>query len=352
MTKAPTTSDGLATLFAMLTLRRPAGSQTERNFIGEFITPLGTNHDSFGNQFLRIGDEPILWSCHTDTVHKKAGRQKIDFLGKKKVWLHPKSKSNCLGADDTSGVWLMREMAQAKVPGLYIFHRSEEIGCLGSKFIAKNTPTLLKGIKYAVALDRHGYDDVITHQSMSRCCSDKFANSLCEQLKLDYKPSSNGVYTDTAQYTGLIGECTNVSVGYESEHTSMEKLNFQFLATLRKRLLSMDLSKLEAVRQPGEVDPADTARRDWIDEYYSKQYRESMKGYGPWTPKAGTAYGGHESEEIKSRGRVDLEELITNNPEAVAQVLESYGIDSTELEREIESISGYVRLNPKHHRAY
>jgi len=66
---------------------------------------------------------------------------------------------------------------------------------VGSKFIAKRTPALLTGIDYAIALDRKGSRDVITHQ-FGRCCSDAFAKSLAQGAELlmawAYKPDSSG----------------------------------------------------------------------------------------------------------------------------------------------------------------
>ena len=45
--------------------------------------------------------------------------------------------SDCLGADDGAGVFLMLEMIDANVEGTYIFHRGEERGGWGSSQIAE-----------------------------------------------------------------------------------------------------------------------------------------------------------------------------------------------------------------------
>ena len=72
----------------------------------------------------------------------------------------------------------MLEMIKASVPGLYIFHRDEEVGGKGSKYISINTPEILKGIQFAIAFDRYGTTSVITEQMGGKCASREFADSI------------------------------------------------------------------------------------------------------------------------------------------------------------------------------
>ena len=65
------------TLLEMLAYRRPAGSDAEINFIAKYLLPLGVRADGAGNMIKQIGNSPTLWSCHTDTVHRKQGRQRL-----------------------------------------------------------------------------------------------------------------------------------------------------------------------------------------------------------------------------------------------------------------------------------
>ena len=279
-------TDSAAVLLNMLRTRRPGGSKTERAFIKQYLLPLGLLPDKMGNYILRIGDKPILWSCHTDTVHRMGGTQELTHLGNMVVGITKESGSNCLGADDTAGIWLMREMILAKVQGLYVFHRNEERGCVGSKWIAKNTPKLFDGIKFAVALDRKGQDEVITHQH-GRCCSDEFAESMAAQLGMGYAPSNRGVYTDTAEYTGLIGECTNLSVGYLHQHTKDEVLDCAFLLRLRDKLCNIDVDKLVSKRKPGEVEPYKYTSHHYDGDYYGG-YDSSWYDNWEWSTALGT----------------------------------------------------------------
>ena len=242
-----TTPSDVAELLTMLTYKRPSSGATEAAFIRRFILPLGTESDEYGNHWLTVGNAPILWSCHTDTVHTKEGKQRVLYGdGMASV-----EKGECLGADCGTGVWLMSEMIHAGVAGTYVFHADEEIGGYGSDYIACDTPGKLKGIDFAIAFDRKGTNEIITHQMSKRCASDLFATSLAECLRpLAYKASNGGTFTDTANYASLIPECTNISVGYYKHHTKGEHQDVTHALRLRDALREADWSRLVVARDP------------------------------------------------------------------------------------------------------
>lgn len=321
-------------LIAMHTYMRPHESATEAEFIARYLEPLGMSVDAMGNHIVQIGDAPIMWSCHTDTVHKEEGRQTVHVANVVipakeggKTWndrfmrLSKKSRktSSCLGADDTAGVWLMREMILAKKPGLYIFHRGEEIGGIGSRHIADKTPTLVAGIQAAIALDRMNYSDVITHQFGTRTASDDFARSIADQLRLGYKPCDSGIYTDTAEYAELIPECTNLSVGYFSQHSNSEALNLDHLLDLRDSLLELDYQKLVIKRDP------EAAKHEWTDDYGSIYSRNGKTFHsGGWSSEYWDADNGYPTQAT-------LGDIIAENPDAVADWLEHLGYTAQEV---------------------
>ncbi|MEY9575815.1 putative aminopeptidase FrvX [Bradyrhizobium diazoefficiens] len=301
------------TIKKMLEYKRPAGSKAEAAFIHEFITPLGAKRDAFGNQVLVVGDEnpAWLWSCHTDSVHTKHGKQIVAQTGK---FLHlpEKSRSNCLGADDAAGVWVMSEMIKAKVPGLYVFHAAEEIGCKGSRAIATMQPDFLANIKAAIAFDRRGIDSVITHQG-SRCCSDNFGKSLAAQLPKRFKLDPTGVLTDTKMYMKIVPECTNISVGYYSEHSENERLDVDHLIELRDHMVSIDPTSFVIERDPKLEPPA---------------------------PK----YKGGTSSKIlqqlsllRERREESIYDLVYWHPKIVAELLQDAGITYEDLKDHIEA---------------
>lgn len=309
--------------------RRPrfAGTPGEQYVIETYIEKLpGVREDAYGNYWVQVGDDPVtMFSCHTDTVHKASADNSPYKLSFKKGWLSVKG-GGVLGADDGTGIWIMLNLIEAGVPGLYIFHREEEIGGKGSIYIAMNHATLLTGIKHCIAFDRKGYSDVITHQ-YSRCCSDEFAQALADQLNLDtdftFAPSKNGVFTDSANYTDLIGECTNLSVGYFDQHTTHECQDTVFLTKMVDRLIQIDFSALPAVRQPGEADPDDLA---WVN------YRD---------------YPSHSSSSTKAlrsiEGRDDfavISEMCQRYPGEIADLLMEQGWTAADLVVELEEVYG------------
>jgi hypothetical protein len=252
--------DYLNTLLAMHSYCRPHGTETETAFCTRFIEPLGAERDLFGNWHYQIGESPIIWSCHTDTVHRKPGRQTVHYNNKSgmlKLSKRSRRTSSCLGADDTAGVFLCCEMIKRKVPGHYIFHYGEESGGLGSSDLALEWPELLNGATFAIALDRAGNSNVITHQAGGRTASDAFAHSLAAQLNTDglkYAPCDAGIYTDTAEYAPIVAECSNLSVGYYAAHTEYEQLDTWHLLRLLERLCALDQSALVAERVPAAID--------------------------------------------------------------------------------------------------
>ncbi len=254
----------VSTLLHMLTFCRPARSPVTQEFIQTFIAPLpGAEVDPYGNWHVFVGPDaatyPILWSCHTDTVHRKGERQTLRYdacTGVIRLSKRSRRTSHCLGADDTAGVFLCHQMIRAGIPGHYVFHHAEEIGGHGSSDLAEHAPNLLTPHTCAIALDRRDTGDIITHQ-MGRCCSDAFADSLALQLNthgLHFAPSSSGVFTDTANYIGLIRECTNLSVGYDDAHSEKETLNVFFLQRLFTALCAVDPSALTIERNVDDPD--------------------------------------------------------------------------------------------------
>lgn len=115
--EAETAYPEVSSLVRMHCYKRPDGSESENEFIKDWLTPLGLDSDEQGNLYCRIGDAPVMWSSHTDTVHDKAGYQRLRLKGGM-LQLTRKSRrsSSCLGADDGVGVWIMHQMILAGCP--------------------------------------------------------------------------------------------------------------------------------------------------------------------------------------------------------------------------------------------
>lgn len=304
-------------LLAMLTYRRPGGSKTESKFINRFIRPLGVTEDSYGNLWKTVGEgSPILFSSHTDTVHRHSGKGRVVFGD----GIATQEGSNCLGADDTTGVWLMLNMIRAGVPGTYLFHRDEESGGGGSRYVSKNAPQKMLGFKYAIAFDRKDYSDIITHQSCGKCASDAFARSLATILEPagQYKASDEGTFTDTANYAGIIPECTNLSVGYFDQHTKAEAQDVFFAVTLLDTLVAADWSQLVCEREPGDYGDVWDDWEGWKNHvgYYSGPGHYSSSTVTSYTPGPPATMG----------------EYVRRYPTTVADFLSDMGFTIEDLE--------------------
>lgn len=191
----------------------------------------------------------VMISTHTDTVHVAPGMQRVSVI-KGIVQLHEKELiSNCLGADDTAGIYAALRMIDAGVKATFIFHRDEEIGGKGSTWLAKTHPEWLESFDICLALDRRGTGEIITSQWGGTCASGEFAASLGDALRMGHRAAA-GIFTDSANYTGLIPECSNLSIGYQHEHTWNESLNLDYLDAVIERLIMVDWGKLDVVRDP------------------------------------------------------------------------------------------------------
>lgn len=238
-------------LLDIMTYRREHGSKGEKAFIKHYLKGFNPIKNKAGeiiaysHEIASKNKNRILWSCHIDTMHKKDP----DVI-KQDVYLDSfnvafvDDKADCLGADNGAGVFLMLEMIEARIAGNYIFHRGEEMGCWGSSQIASDHEDFLKTFTHAIAFDRRGTTSIITHQSGSRACSDKLGNQLAKLFGMNYKLDDTGVYTDTAEYTHLIPECVNISIGYLNEHTSKESLDVEHVMALRDKMLAIQWDKI------------------------------------------------------------------------------------------------------------
>jgi hypothetical protein len=83
-----------------------------------------------------------------------------------------------------------------------------------------------------------------------------------------YSPDDTGVYTDTAEFTDDIPECTNISVGYYNEHGDRENLDIIHFAALAVAASKVDWDALPTDRDP-TIDDYKTYKYDtaWWSSY-------------------------------------------------------------------------------------
>jgi hypothetical protein len=246
------------TLARALSAKRPHNTVAVSNFTEWLFNTLPaelksfTSVDGAGNLHIdnRVAGSRTLFIAHVDTVHKETGANKIRKTAS--TWY---ADGAALGADDGAGVALLMHMMHHNIHGYYIFSQGEECGGIGAKFLEKNHADLLAQFDRAIAFDRRGTDSIISHQGWSRCASDTFCQALADELNLHdenlmYTPDDTGVYTDTAEFTDIIPECTNISVGYDHEHSQQECLNINHYELLSQAVLQVQWDKLPTDRDP------------------------------------------------------------------------------------------------------
>jgi len=289
------------TFLALTTRRYPKGDEDiAMDLVKDMLPDVKFEKDEFDNYYTYIpradgSDSDTMFTSHLDTINSgpytayNSGRKwntelkkyeddpdaKKDDMGIVHVmdgdFVKTDGETN-LGADDKAGTTIMMNMISENIPGLYYFFMGEESGCIGSSnlsrvFNDKGHPEMNK----CIAFDRRGYDSVITSQH-SVCASDEFADELSKRLNeygFWFKPDSTGVYTDSAEFTDIIPECSNISCGYFSEHTKSEKQDLEFLELLGIVATQIDWETLPIVRSKSSV-------------YSGKKSKTRYNSYNEW----------------------------------------------------------------------
>lgn len=328
-------------LLEMLRYKRPEGSVTQGIFCEKFLKPLFGEPDAHGNYIKLInypnGGLPYLcFTAHHDTVHLTGGMQHVVVSGDKAKSVD----SNCLGADCTTGVWLILEMIKEEIPGIYVIHAGEEVGCKGSRALIKDSPDWLRHTKAVISFDRKGEESIITHQMGLRTASDEFAISLGEALNMPLlRPDDSGAYTDSNEYVDDVGECTNLSVGYLAQHTKNESQDIYFAYYLLEKIKEADWSKLVFKRQPGEVDYSYYGAyksRDWASTY---RYGDDYYGDGyDGIRKTQSSSVLNLRGELRNNNEKDLHDIIQDYPWELAELLDEWGIDAGFVMEKLEEM--------------
>lgn len=329
-------------LVTILSLRRQSGSRGEARLVAwlqELYPEL--RKDGYGNLYMRIGDSPIMFTAHTDTVHygeKFTIRQDIGYDASTDLLFT--LGDNVLGADDGAGVWLLMRMINEGTPGLYYFFRDEEIGGLGSSWVAKHALENLDGIQAIISFDRKGTGDVIATQRGKDCSSKTFREELMDQLTgggmcLTYNIHGSGSFTDSANFMDIVEECTNLSIGYEHAHTSSETLDVEHLSRLAVQLaenVDWDAVANAIDRNPtAKPEPKLPAPTNHIDWGYGSSHAATTQYNDDIVDDFADLDDFSRYAESDITGAKSIVELVEEHPHAIAELLEDYGFDLNAL---------------------
>lgn len=297
------------------TVHRDAGFQSNRLVYFNETDKVSNNE----NCILGV-ENPTPPMKEIDVVEKKwcmETKQMVSKDVKKMVPDHlaikGEDESSCLGADCTTGIFIMLRMIEAGIAGVYVIHNDEEIGCVGSQHIVDDYDTAvmladelnskslsnseeetsydslsieqqmvmnpfsfwIHHVDIAISFDRFGTSSIITHQSSTRTASDDFAHDLSDVLSEHLfnsgyymlEPDDGGSFTDSNKYRKHIAECTNLSVGYLHQHSENETQDLTYVWYLTEALIASG----SKINDAGTVG----AYRD-----KSIEERKSYGGYG------------------------------------------------------------------------
>lgn len=246
--------DPRSTFLSLTTKTYPHGHEEE---VLSFLPKL--NKDSYGNYYVIIGDNKkpsVMFTSHLDTADRTQVPTKLYSREEDGSEIIYTDGTSILGADDKAGVTVMLYMMDHNIPGLYYFFIGEERGGIGSNMVSADFDKIdyLENIKKCISFDRRKTESVITEQLGRVCCSSQFGTALCDEynksgLNLSLDPT--GIYTDSASFIDDIPECTNVSVGYNNEHTGREYQNMTFLSKLCDASLKVNWESLPVARKVG-----------------------------------------------------------------------------------------------------
>lgn len=165
-----------------------------------------------------VGSEetPVALIAHMDTVFKNQPTEEIYFDRKKGVIWSPDG----LGADDRAGVFAIIKIIQSlpkdNLPSI-VFTQGEEVGGVGALAFVEAFPQPKVKTKYVIELDRRGTNDCVFYDCDNR---DFIAYVEDFGFKLNF-----GSFTDISFICptwGIAG--VNLSIGYEDEHSFVERL--------------------------------------------------------------------------------------------------------------------------------
>lgn len=334
-------------LLEMLTYKRREGSVGQKLFNKRFIQPMMGKPDKVGNYLCQVypdgkvkrfkgvihSKNKIIFMAHHDTVHNTDGIQKViyDSVSDFAYVDH----DECLGADCTTGVFLVLEMIRYKVPGIYIIHTGEECGGIGSSSLVGSNPKWLNDVEACISFDRYGTNSIVTHQMGRRTCSESFADDLESVLKMNLISDSGGIYTDSYEYHELVSECTNISVGYYNQHTKKESQDMGFVIQLRDALVKADWSKIKGYRDPSTLE--------YDDHMYVSNKQSNWISYGINSAKSISKEDDNFQYLCDKYGTI--EKVVESFPYEVSQILSEYGYDKQGLIKDILNYHSWLSEN-------
>ena len=107
---------------------------------------------------------------------------------------------------------------------------------------------------------------------------------------MGFRADPTGSFTDTANYTDYIPECTNLSVGYYNAHSGNEEQDLKFVREFRDALIKVDWNKVVVKREPGVLLPERTSYYNTAGGYSGGLYDDGYGRVGGVTHRTSSSY--------------------------------------------------------------
>ena len=212
-----------------------------------------------------IGDIPVGLVAHADTVFKSPPKDFFYDKDKNVMW-----SPQGLGADDRAGIFAIMKIVSLGQRPHIIITTGEESGCIGASKLVAKMYKFPAELKYLIQLDRRGMDDAVYYE----CDNEEFEKFVTDHgFKTEW-----GSYSDIAVLAPVWKvAAVNVSVGYQEEHSQVERLFVDALFDTIDKVQHM-------LHDSTNIEPFKYVERSWnyASGYYGGWYDDGYSLHKGW----------------------------------------------------------------------
>lgn len=159
-----------------------------------------------------IGNIPVGIVAHADTVFRSPPKEIFYDRQEQVVW-----SPTGMGADDRAGIFSIMKLVRSNYRPHIIITTGEESGCIGAYKLSTQMRQFPAPLKFLIELDRRGFEDAVFYD-----CDNKEFESYITNFGFKTKFGTFSDITVLAPSWGV--SAVNLSIGYEDEHSSSERL--------------------------------------------------------------------------------------------------------------------------------
>ena len=258
-------------LLSLYNIHSVSGTDGEKeicDWICKRLDDMGIGYKRIDNTIYRLGEGDVcgLLSAHLDQVQTNGKAEHFYLVDKRYILgYNNKYQRTSLGADDKNGVWIILKLLEQGCNVDFIISESEETGCKGIAKVEEELKKYADEYDYCIVLDRRGNSEVLNRGSTGKYCK-----ALAHNLKNFWEGAytvGSGSISDTATICKYI-ESVNLSVAYESAHTSKERTDYIALMQIKE-----DVRKALEYFTHYPSDPSEYAVKSTDKTYYNRYFR-------------------------------------------------------------------------------